>query len=143
MTPAELKTEITTGPLAAELATPYAARDVVEVHRLLHLPRASMQVNRGAIPMDDFLSDFAGPIKAAITNANLTLQAKWKDYLTYLLRGKVTVNVSGARFAPFLAEAVTDGLMTQAAADAIKTRNGSRMEQLGWNPSVDDVLRAY
>lgn len=135
MTPAELKAEIDTGPLAAELAPFVAAGNDNDCAAMLNamsqaviaLPTIGKgALLRGIIPALDQLATGVNLSGVALT---AQISAKWTNRFAALRAGD-DVMVLDAALMGLLGQLVTDGLMLQPYIDAFSKRNGSRAEVL-------------
>lgn len=138
MTFEELKAEIETGPLSAELAAPWAAGEYQTVCNILNDKR---------ITVLDPISPSKVVIWAAKTDAKRKLEAHKNDLgpvgaiadaaLLVVTSGTVPqLDLSDPDVAGMFGALVGSGIFTQAEADLLRSqgeRKISRLEQLGWD----------
>lgn len=126
MTPAELKTEINTGPLAAELAPFVAAGDDLTVARILNRQDIA---NKKSVPLDalaNYLSEqgiLANIADAASDGANLGHAAARKAVATLRLSRELgirAINMQRASNQGLINNLVSAGLMTVGQANGLK-----------------------
>lgn len=165
MTLAELKTEITSGPLALELAPFWA--DVFddpepqrtkllhrqgwlkpdaayEIHRILSdsskRTKSNKLVSRGA-----FLASLA-PLSTTIAALPDTAFKAWLLVIQMAVGGDDTVNLARPSIVGLFDQAVQSQLITEQEKDAILDQGGtttqSRLEELGWSVTVDQIQQA-
>lgn len=147
-TPAELKTEIETGPLAADLA-PFWADVFAEpgragrlkpdaafaIHQILTDPTRATKPGAVVMSRGAFLSVLAGFAPALATKDAVT-QSKWGLLLNLATGGDTDVRVSRPEIQGLFDLAVAERLIGQAVRDAMRAPTSvpcSRSEALGWN----------
>lgn len=126
MTPLELKTEISTGALATELAPFMAAGDVLSVARVLN--RRDIPSKKRALMTDivDYLSDqgiLANIADAAADTTNPAHAAARKVVATLRLStelGVTSINMSRPGNETLITNLVSAGLMTGVQATGVK-----------------------
>lgn len=152
MTPAELKTEIQTGPLATELAPFVTAGNDGKIAEVLN--RRDIPSKKRALMADlvNYLSDqgiLANIADAAADTTNVAHAAARKVVATLRLStelGVTSINMTRAGNQALIGNLVTSGLMTNAQANGAKALADtmvSRAEVL-WGKSIQvtDVAKA-
>lgn len=147
MTPAELKTELTTDPAALGYAPSVTAGNHNALAAMLNAIGTTVitltsqtkgAVLLGIVPALDQLAVGTDLSSAAIPAA---VSAKWQSRFQALSAGSDSLQLS-PQFIGMLGQLVTDKLMTQAQVDAFTKRTGSRAEFLwgnGTTVSSNDV----
>lgn len=149
MTPAELKTEITTGPLAAELAPFVAAGNDGQVAAILNdTTRGATMLKLTMISARGVLSGYAGgPVAAAavldkLESAAATVPAiKW--VMTFLKSDGIDIGHPATQ--GMLDQLATGGVLTATEAAHLKALGvfpASRAEVLGTTIDITDVARS-
>lgn len=170
MTPAQLKAEIESGPLALEcepfwadvfddpepLRTKLAFRQgtlkpdaVYGLLKVLNNPsfatKQATTVSRGA-----FIAMIA-PLSFTLTALpsspeTNTIKDAWRDVFTLLTGGDDEVNISRAQIGSLMDLAISHGLLTTQQKEAIIASGGSvpqsRLQQLGWTVTDVDLQAA-
>jgi hypothetical protein len=137
---AALKAEIQADPEGIGYAPHAAAQDDAAVAGLLNAPTGpgAAPIALSYVSRDDFLKAILPaflvlPTLATPAGSPETIQAKWDRILNMVSSGAgVTIN---AQVQALLAQAVADGVLTQAESDAVWHRTGSRAEVL-WGPGA-------
>lgn len=133
---AALKAEITTDPAQLGYAAMVASGSDQGIADLLNTPGPTITVS--SLDRDGFLLATM-PATLALASASATLQGKWDRLLGVACAAS---SVSIGAWSVLGPMAVTDGLLTQAQADAVFTRKGTRAESLwgaGASVSNSDV----
>jgi hypothetical protein len=142
---AVLKTELQTDPRGMDYATPRAAGNDTTLADLLNSPTGagSGTVTVPSLARNDFLLALA-PAYLVLPSLSQALQAKW-DRILAVIRAADRIDLANPSVQALLAQAVTDGVLTQAQVNALGQRVGSRAEVLfgaGTVVSIQDVGRA-
>jgi len=146
-TPSELKTEITTGPLAADLAPFWAdvfAEDfragrlkpdaAFEIHRVLTDPAQATKAGVLVMSRGAFLAVLAG-FAPVLATKDAATQARWSLLLNLATGGDADVRVSRPEIQGLFDLALAEGLVDQTTRDAMRapaTVPCSRSDALGW-----------
>lgn len=143
MTPAELRTEIKTGPHAATLAPHVASGNDQAITDFLNDKSGpgSAPITLAAIPRQRILRVFL-KVATDLDSKTAALKSKWDRILPFV---RDMEDTPLAVINDVLALAVTDGLLTAAKADNIRQRAGSRCEVVwgeGKTVLATDVARA-
>lgn len=150
MTPAQLKQEILTGPLAAELAGPWGRGEDLAVAEILN------RVDRpGRVPIDElklvmYDQDIYGKAQTVINLPVPEHESGRQFYglchtLVGMIRDLRDVNVQNPVFVGGLNALVAAGWITRAQADqiaALANNRVSRAQQLGWPITGDTIGKA-
>lgn len=128
MTPALIKAEIQTGPHAATLATFVTTGNDVAIAAFLNDPNGAGKglVTLTGLDKQTLLRTLL-PVTVVLAGKTAAIQAKWDRLLDMV---KFMESIPPADINDLLALAVTEGLLTQAKVDGLKTRIGSRAEVL-------------
>jgi hypothetical protein len=127
---AALRAEIQGDPRGLDYGPHAVAQDDGAVADLLNSTTGpgAATIALSFVSRDDFLKAIL-PAFLVIPNLPANIQAKWDRILNMINAGAgVTIN---APVQALLAQAVTDGVLTQEQADAVWHRTGSRAEVLG------------
>lgn len=142
---AALKSELTTDPLSLGYAAPRAAGAMQTIADILNATTGpgAATVTYASLSRDAFVSGLR-PGLFALPTLSAAIQAKYSLLIQSVI-GTVDAVVIDATTLAFLADAVADGVMTQAQVTAFTTRTGSRAEVLlGTGTAVQwqDVVQA-
>ena len=140
---ATLKTNMASGPLAAQVAPLLAASNFAGVARLYNAPNGPQA---GPVPVpfvtkQAFFSAFA-PSLASLPGLSAALQAKWDRVMSYLGRFD-TVPINSTFVQNLIAASVTDAVLTAPQAQvvtALRAQKGSYAQVLF---GFDIVLSAF
>lgn len=141
--PAQLAAEIRTDPQALGYAAPLAAGQDGVIADLLNAVNPAYVVSLSIIDKGDFLIGML-PAASALAGQDAATQANW-DRMISIACANNTIDVGNAAVQAVLTAAVQQNLLSQAQADAVTKRAGSRAEVLfgaGTVVTHTDVARA-
>lgn len=159
MTLAELKAEIESGPLAADLAPfwadtfpfhPKVDREGIlkpdaafEIHRRLNHPQIA--VRSATMPRAEFSAKIAPMVLNIELMADSAKKQQWRDILAVLPTMGDPLTITRPEIQALLDKAVADGLMSQQYRATLADGGEkivSRAQQLGWSFPYTDVVEA-
>lgn len=130
----QLKTELQTDPLSLGYGAAIAAGNSTAVAALINQVRPSIQINRRAVSVEDFLEAIDPTEYAGLTQTQLLR--------LILLTQQPIVPIRGAQVRQLIRDIFPNGGPTRNSMVALRTRTGSRAEELfgeGESVSSTDV----